>query len=427
MRRNTLKPQRAQWDFHLEKLIEFILRHKKATLTALVLCTAFMLFQAVQLRFNTDVRSVRARSNPSILLQNEVTSKVGGSLRSLTFVLEAPDEASLYSLHDSLLPTLSELKREGSLVRYDSFLIVLQHPELQEQNLRALHEAGVSGEKMLASFTAAMDVNDLKVTEDSRLYIENLAKGLDTSLLISLKDILETRTNFVRPFLNFYNGKFKTIIHVYPATGLWEKQATAQLTNRILQAAVVPDDSDMFVTGIQTISDELKRLVRDSFRVSTGLAILLILLTLWLHFRTPALVALTLMPLGISVIWMLGSMKLLGIDITILNFVATPIIIGIGIDDGVHMVEKYLYRSTDKISVMVASCGKAVTLTSLTTVFGFSSLFMAEYSGFQSLGLCAILGVCYCWLGSVVLLPLLMDYFKVSFTRMHNPKTELPK
>lgn len=146
----------------------------------------------------------------------------------------------------------------------------------------------------------------------------------------------------------------------------------------------------------------------------------LVFLLLFLHFRRMSLVALTLVPLLVSVVWMLGIMQLAGVDITILNFVATPLIIGIGIDDGVHIVEKYLHRGSGEVIKVIASCGKAVTLTSLTTIFGFLSLFMAEYSGFRSLGFCAILGVFCCWLGSVVLLPLLMDQLNLKFMR-ENP------
>lgn len=421
MRRIPKKVQRAQWDFHLEKLLTVLLRHKNVALTLITLFTLFMVSMSIQLRFNTDVRSVRARSNPAINLQNEVTAKVGGSLRSLSFVLEASNEEDLYALHDSLLPTLAELKQEGSLVRYDSLLVVLQHPQRQAKNLSQLNQAGISGEQIVADFRAAMDKHSLRMTPESDQYIRSLAKGLEPGRSISLKEIIEANSNFVRPFLNYRDNHFKTLIHVYPSTGLWEKQATRELTKRIMESAVkdseVRPPGKIFVTGIQTIAEELKQLVRNSFKYSTGLAILLILVTLLLHYRTPSLVLLTLTPLLIAVVWMLGTMKLLGIDITILNFVATPIIIGIGIDDGVHIVEKYLYRTSDQTGKLIASCGKAVTLTSLTTMFGFSSLFMAEYSGFRSLGLCSILGVFYCWMGSVILLPLLMDHFKVRFVR----------
>ena len=417
LRRKKAGPPRAQWDFHVEKLLSLCLRFKKISLTILLGGTLFFLWEAAHLRFTSDIRSVRAKSNPSITLQNKVTSKVGGSLRSLTFVLSADTEAALYALHDKMAPVLSQLKDEGDLVRFDSLLMVLQGPEAQQSNMAALRDAGVHGAPMVETFEKAMAENGFRMTPAGRLYIDNLAGALEATLPVTLAEIFKSQSGFVRPFLNVDENKFRTLIHVYPSTGLWEKNATRVLTQRILDTVGDSGESSVFVTGIQTIADELKAKVRETFKVSTLIAAILVVLILYFHFRKLSLIALTLVPLAVSVIWMLGTMHVLGIDITLLNFVATPLIIGIGIDDGVHIVEKYLYRTSGEISKLIASCGKAVTLTSLTTIFGFSSLFLAKYSGFQSLGLCSILGVLYCWLGSVILLPLLMDVFKVKFVR----------
>ncbi len=414
-RRKPKHEHRAQWDFHLERILAWVTKVPRLSLVLFVLATLFLGTMATRLRFNPDLRSIRARSNPAIKLQNEVTAKVGGSLRSLTFVLEAESEEALYDLHDSLGPTLSRLKRQGDLVRYDSLLAVLQRPAKQSQNIHQLLEAGLTAKGIQASFQEAMDTNKMVISEESKLYIDNLAAGLEQTEPLHLREVLEDNPHFVRPFLAYREGTFKTLLHVYPAKGLWDKQATQSLTQQILEAAKRPAHADMFVTGIQTITDELKLLVHDSFELATILSFLLVVAVLVYHFRSLKLVALTLTPLVMAVIWMLGTMHLLGIDITLLNFVATPIVIGIGIDDGVHIVEKFLHNPRGDMCKLIASCGKAVTLTSLTTVFGFSSLFLAQYSGFQSLGLCAILGVSYCWLASVFLLPLLIPYFTKGF------------
>lgn len=416
-RRDKTRPQRAQWDFQVEKLLTGCLRYRKLILTLIGLATVLLAFEAIRLRFNTDIRGVRARSNPSIKLQNEVTEKVGGSLRSMSFVLEGETEEDLYRLHQCLVPVLRELKESGSLVRFDSLLMVLRPPERQRQNIEYLAGTGIEGKALIADFTRAMDQYQLRITPGNQRYIEHLAAGLDTHNPVTLKSILNSSSQFIRPFLNFFDGKYRAILHVYPSKGLWEKDATKSVTDRLLNA--VPEDQrgDIFVTGIQTIADELKILVRGSFKYSTTVAIFLVIATLFFHFRKFSLVFLTLIPLLVGVVWMLGTMKLLGVDITLLNFVATPIIIGIGIDDGVHIVEKYLHRGSRDMGELMATCGKAVTLTSLTTIFGFSSLFLADYSGFQSLGLCAILGVFFCWIGSVVLLPLLMETFPINFMR----------
>ncbi len=417
MRRKKAGPPRAQWDFHVEKLLNLCLRHKKVSLVVLLGGTVFFIWHAAHLRFTSDIRSVRAKSNPSITLQNKVTAKVGGSLRSLTFVLSADTEEDLYELHNKMAPVLSQMKDEGDLVRFDSLLMVLQGPEAQNNNMESLQLANVVGHSLVENFEKEMAANGFRITPAGRAYIENLAKALEAREPVTLTEIFESQTGFVRPFLNIGDGKFRTLIHVYPSIGLWQKDATRTLTNRILNTVEDNPQSSVFVTGIQTIADELKAKVRETFEISTVIAVGLVFLILYIHFNKLSLIFLTLVPLAISVTWMLGTMHLLGIDITLLNFVATPLIIGIGIDDGVHIVEKYLYRQSEEIGKLIASCGKAVTLTSLTTIFGFSSLFLADYSGFQSLGLCAILGVFFCWLGSVILLPLLMDLTKIKFVR----------
>lgn len=415
---------KAQWDFHVERLLAVCLRHRKPTLFILLAGTAFFGYHAVNLRFNTDIRSVRAKSNPSITLQNKVTAKLGGSLRSLSFVLAADSEAGLYEMYAEMQPVLQRMKADGELVRYDSLLAVVADPEAQARNMATLHTEEMRPERIESDFLTALEAENFRISDENRDYIKNLAAGLGSNEPVRLQSILEDGNPFVRPFLHFSEGSYRTLIHVYPSKGLWEKSATTEVTERILAAVDTREGQTIFVTGIQTISDELKALVRDSFKSSTLISVLMVLGMMYFHFRRWTLVALTFIPLFTSVMWMLGTMHLLGIDITILNFVATPLIIGIGIDDGVHIVEKYLHRRGKNLVPLIASCGKAVTLTSLTTIFGFSSLFLAEYSGFQSLGLCSILGVFFCWLGSVVLLPLLMDYFNLGFIRINEDGEE---
>ena len=406
-----------QWDFKMEPLLRVSFRHKRKVIGILGVCTLFLIYQTTHLRFNSDIRSVRAESNPAIQLQSEVTEKVGGSLRSLTFVLNSRTEDGLYALYEKLMPVLNNLKDEGLIARFDSLLSFIQHPDHQIENVEKLKEKGISGQEVIDAFLKAQNHYGFKITPENKSYIEYLASGIDHVEPVSLTDVLEGDGQLVGQFIVKKGNNFKTVVHVFPSKGLWEKAATHEVVDQVLGALPSDGENFAFVTGIQTISEEIKRLVHESFNITTLLASLLVFVLLGIHFKRLSLVLLTLGPLVTSVFWMLGTMVLMGVEINVLNFVATPIIIGIGIDDGVHIVEKYLQRSNQSIVKVMVSCGKAVTLTSLTTIFGFSSLFMADYSGFRSLGLSAILGVFYCWLFSVILLPLLMSMSGIKFIR----------
>lgn len=419
LRRKPTPPfVRAQRGFKLESLLGFCLLHKKAVLVFLGLATLILGYEALHLRFNADLRSVRARSNPALALQNQVTSKVGGSLRSLTLIMRASSEEELYRIHQAVAPTLRRLKEEGKLVRYDTVLSFLQDPQHQQRNLDTLEAHGIEAESVRSAIMNALQTEGFRINEDNLQYIRYLTEGLEENHPITLRQLMDDIGESLLENLICAKGdSIKVLNHVYPARGLWERDATQRLTDEILNSVEPEHRDQLFFTGIQTLTNELKRLVRQSFRISCMMAVAMVILILVIHFRKISLVALTLAPLMVGVIWMLGTMQLLGMDINILNFVATPLIIGIGIDDGVHIVEKYLHRGEKNLAQVLASCAKAVTLTSLTTITGLSSLFLAEYSGFQSLGLSAILGVFYTWLASVILSPILLEIFGIQFVR----------
>jgi predicted RND superfamily exporter protein len=413
---------RPQWDFAMKPFLQFVFSHPKGLLTVIALGSVVMLYEASTLRFNSDIRSIRAKSNHAITLQNEVTGKLGGSLRSLTFVLNAPSEKDLFALHQGLKVELDQQLADGLITRYDSILNFFQEPQAQQANLEALKSAGIQSEQVKTAFLEAHEDVGFNLTKEALSYIDNLTLGLSDPEPLTLTSLLESeRGGFLRQFIAKEGDHLKAIVNVYPSLGLWNRQSTDQIVNRVF--AVLPQEGEAFgfLTGIRSLSYEIRRLVHDSFIETTLLATLLVALTLWFHFRRVSLLILTLLPLGISVLWMLGTMSLLGVDINMLNFVATPIIIGIGIDDGIHIVEKFLHRKGSSLASVISHCAKAVTLTSLTTILGFSSLFLAKYSGFRSLGLSAILGVFYCWLFSVVLLPLLMSVFRIDIKREDGP------
>jgi predicted RND superfamily exporter protein len=56
----------------------------------------------------------------------------------------------------------------------------------------------------------------------------------------------------------------------------------------------------------------------------------------------------------------------------------------------------------------VTRTGRAIMITSMTTLFAFGSLALANFRGIRELGLFAIIGVSFSLLTSIVLLPALM-------------------
>lgn len=126
----------------------------------------------------------------------------------------------------------------------------------------------------------------------------------------------------------------------------------------------------------------------------------------YLDFRNSrdALLAL-LPPIGGALI-MFGLMGLLGVDLNPANLIVLPLVLGIGVDDGVHVIHDFReQRGNYKTS---SSTINAIVLTSLTSMIGFGSMMVASHRGLYSVGMVLVIGVGSCLLVSLVTLPALL-------------------
>jgi predicted RND superfamily exporter protein len=115
-------------------------------------------------------------------------------------------------------------------------------------------------------------------------------------------------------------------------------------------------------------------------------------------------------PLLVGSVWTLGLMVVFGVQFNMANLLFLPLIVGIGIDNGVHIVHSYrVTGKSDGESVPLArSTAKAIALSSLTSIVGFGSLMISSHRGIFSLGLLVALGVGSVLVASLTTLPSLL-------------------
>lgn len=85
------------------------------------------------------------------------------------------------------------------------------------------------------------------------------------------------------------------------------------------------------------------------------------------------------------------------------NFIAVPLLLGLGVDDGIHMV----LRAQAGSERLIADTGAAVWRTSATTCLGFGSLISAESPALAALGALVMVGIAACFAASIFLVPML--------------------
>lgn len=116
---------------------------------------------------------------------------------------------------------------------------------------------------------------------------------------------------------------------------------------------------------------------------------------------------LAILPPVLGACLLLGTMAIFEIPFTPANLIALPLVMGIGIDDGVHVVHDF--RRSHLRYKMSANTWRALVLTSLTSMIGFGSLAVASHRGLAGLGMVVMIGIASCLLVSVILLPAILS------------------
>jgi predicted RND superfamily exporter protein len=199
----------------------------------------------------------------------------------------------------------------------------------------------------------------------------------------------------------FISTDGKYLLLVYPSINIWEREAMEKFLYEMRQI-------DPNVTGNAVHMFESSLLMIDAY-ISAGLyALAAIVLYLMLTLRNFKTTLLVLIPTFAGAILTLGLMRLTGIQFNLANLVILPLILGIGVVDGVHILHRHREEPECDKNVISKSTGQAVILTSLTTMIGFGSLMVADHQGVYSIGLVLTLGVGSCMITSITLLPALM-------------------
>jgi hopanoid biosynthesis associated RND transporter like protein HpnN len=192
------------------------------------------------------------------------------------------------------------------------------------------------------------------------------------------------------------------LVNIYPREYIWHFENMRRFSK---QVELVSERA----TGLPPLFLRLIELIGRDGKRATVLTLFIVVLLLWLDFRSLKLALLGIIPLIAGGLWMLGLLSTFGMMLTVVNVIGIPMIVGIGIDDGVHILHRYRVEGFNKTPHVLLSTGKAVLLTSLTTMAGFGSLMISKYRGFIGLGALLVFGVGACFITTVLFMPSIIN------------------
>jgi predicted RND superfamily exporter protein len=196
------------------------------------------------------------------------------------------------------------------------------------------------------------------------------------------------------------------VIYCYPPAGTWRQGASPGLR------ALLADHPGAILTGPNIVSAELRRIVWDDAMRAAALGFVLVFALMWADLGSVVKALLGLAPLLVGMVWMLGAMALLGLKLNFFNVFVLTMIIGIGVDYGVHLLHRWEESAGDPAAV--AETAKAIAVAGLTTMVGFGSVVLSHYPGLRSVGAAAILGASSTAVLGMTLLPVLLARWRAA-------------
>lgn len=149
--------------------------------------------------------------------------------------------------------------------------------------------------------------------------------------------------------------------------------------------------------------DDHEQMLRKAAVVATVVALVLVGGILAFRFRRPSVIILCFVPLACAVSVAALVMRFLGIELSLMSITIAPILAGISVDDGIHMVDRL--SDGQPLTTVLGETGSSMTMTTLTTVGAFACLGLASTPGIRELGIVGAAGLVAALVASLQLVP----------------------
>ncbi|HEX6202546.1 MAG TPA: MMPL family transporter [Thermoanaerobaculia bacterium] len=409
------RPRLYFHDFGTHRLVAAATRHPKAVVVVALALTAVALAFAVRLEFQESTTTMRPAGNRGIEVAREVGQRFGTGFDYMMLVATAASREEAIALAGRAAEEAAALVEDGVFYRLSAVTSLIPPPRRQaavldwlERERRGALDVGriertfraaVAGEGLRAEpFEPGLDLLRRAVAPDRPIAAADLAEHAQTRQLLD---------RFLQPT---GDGGWQSIVYLYPPDNRWRREAPPEavaLAERLGPAVEL--------TGTNVLNERVRRTVRRDAWSAGLLGLALVFVLLYLDFNRLRLTLISLLPLVVGIVWMLGAMAILGIELNFMNVFVTTMIIGIGVDYGLHVVHRYREEraaggGAGALAGGLIETGNAVVVAALSTIVGFGSLSTSHYPGLRSMGLVAILGAAFTALVAITLLPALLAW-----------------
>jgi hopanoid biosynthesis associated RND transporter like protein HpnN len=214
----------------------------------------------------------------------------------------------------------------------------------------------------------------------------------------------------------------KVRVQVFPTADLSNQAALAAFVDgvREIDPRAAGSASEIIGAG-RTVVAALQQALLSAF-----VAVTLLVLALWRRLTDTALV---LIPLALATSLTVATAVLLEIPFNYADVIVLPLLLGIGVDSGIHLVHRARISADPSLNLLSTSTARAVAYSALTTIASFGTMGLATHRGLATLGQLLTIGVGFTLLCNLVVLPSLiaLRWRGARAARVHSAQADLSR
>ena len=416
----------------LTKYLKFVIAHPAIILLAVLLITVgsgTWLVVCKPLSLDTNFTTLLPQDLPCVVESHRIRKFIGAT-DYLIVSVESPVPDDNRAFIEDMVPRLEAMPEitwvtvnENKDFFRDRLLLYMDVPDLENVVKRAKNR--VNYEKKIANpFYISLDDEkppDISFDDIMEKYRVRLKKQGVRGLIKEKPKNSDKKENTKEKkfekgdYLAHPNGTVFTATArtTSPSTDMNFARSLVEKTQKIIDENNPRRNSKMraeVVGAFRNRYREFNNILGDIFS-SLAVSLGLILLIIVAYFRRVRSVALVFIPLVVGIIW---TVSLTALTLERLNMVTAlifAVLLGLGIDFGVHMSMRYLDERARKksleesLKLALTKTGKAILTAGLTTAGALAVLIVAKFKGFSEFGIIAMMGIILCLVAYTLLLP----------------------
>jgi predicted RND superfamily exporter protein len=368
----------------LTSIAKLLANRPKMVFLVFTIITAIIGLQASNIYMESDLVEYLPSDDPSIILWNKIKEefKIGE-----TIVIFVDQTDRIYDIRNpKVLNEIDEVERAIDRYEYD--------------------EGSIDGVVSIRSLASLIKAENSKSKIEGGNGVNQIPSDIDDVYTYMQKFTVKS----VKGVL--YTGSYKLTVVIIQLSDDADFEDILDRTEKAVNNRGTTY-ANMTITGSIAMQQAIQKEGMRNLVIVFPIALLFVSIVLFFFHRTFKGIIIAFLPPAFAIALTFGFLGMIQPELTIISVAIIALLLGLGVDYSIHLMNRFVEEytiedKTKRIEKILRYTGKAVLLSTITTMIGFASLMVSSMSPIVTFGFGCAIGILFCFISAIIIVPCLV-------------------